>query len=29
MGIGIGEQQTGLLLSQMFSQVSRMPPKLQ
>ena len=28
-GIGIGEQQTGLLLAQMFSQVSRMPARLQ
>jgi hypothetical protein len=29
MGIGIGEQQTGLLLSQLYGQVARMPAKLQ
>jgi hypothetical protein len=29
MGVGIGEQQTGLLLSQLHSQVTRMPTKLQ
>lgn len=28
-GIGIGDQQTGLLLSQLYSQVVRMPAKLQ
>jgi X-X-X-Leu-X-X-Gly heptad repeat protein len=29
MGIGIGDQQTGLVLSQCYSQVARMPSKLQ
>ena len=29
MGIGIAEQQTGTLLSQLYSQVARMPVKLQ
>ena len=29
MGIGIGGQQTGLLLSQLYGQVSRLPAKLQ
>jgi hypothetical protein len=29
MGIGIGDQQTGVLLSQLYAQVARMPAKLQ
>jgi hypothetical protein len=29
MGIGIGDQQTGVLLSQLYGQVARMPVKLQ
>jgi X-X-X-Leu-X-X-Gly heptad repeat protein len=29
MGIGIGDQQTGVLLSQLYGQVARMPAKLQ
>jgi hypothetical protein len=29
MGIGIGDQQTGVLLSQLYGQLSRMPVKLQ
>jgi hypothetical protein len=29
MGIGVGQQQTGLILSQLYSQLTRMPGKLQ
>lgn len=28
-GIGIGEQQTGVLLTQLYGQIARMPPRLQ